>query len=91
MDGTEHKLHPNNILVTDPLGNLSIGGIMGGFDSEIEEGTTTVLLEAAAWDFINIRHTQRQLNLHTEAGFRFSRGVHSSQAMLGANRAAELM
>ncbi|MCY3972049.1 MAG: phenylalanine--tRNA ligase subunit beta, partial [Acidobacteria bacterium] len=39
----------------------------------------------------SIRRTQRQLGVHTEAGFRFSRGVHPSQALLGARRAAELL
>ena len=91
LDGKVHKLHPNNILVTDPHGNLGLGGIMGGYDSEIQDETSNVLLEAAAWNFINIRHSQRQLGLHTEAGFRFSRGVHPAQAILGARRAAELM
>lgn len=91
LDGKEHELHPNNILVTDPAGNLSLGGIMGGLNSEISDSTTNVLLEAAAWNFINIRHSQRQLTVHSEAGFRFSRGVHPSQALLGAQRAAELL
>ena len=91
LDGSELSLHPNNILVTDPAGNLSLGGIMGGQNSEIRDETTNVLLEAAAWNFINIRHSQRQLAVHTDAGFRFSRGVHPSQALLGAQRAAELM
>ncbi len=91
LDGAERALHPNNILVTDPAGSLSVGGIMGGRDSEIEPETRSVLLEAAAWDFINIRHSSRQLGLQSEAGFRFSRGVHPSQALLGAKRAAELL
>lgn len=91
LDGTEHKLFPNNILVTDPAGNLGIGGIMGGHDSEIRPETTNVLLEAAAWDFISIRRSARQLQLHTEAGFRFSRGVHPAMAERGARRAAELL
>ena len=91
LDGAEHKLRRNNILVTDPEGNLSLGGIMGGQNSEIEDHTTNVLLEAAAWKFTNIRQTQRQLGLQTDAGFRFSRGVHPSQAELGARRAAELL
>lgn len=91
LDEKTHNLHPNNILVTDPLGNLSLGGIMGGFNSEIQDETTDVLLEAAAWNFINIRHSGRQLGIHTDAGFRFSRGVHPSQALLGAQRAAELL
>ncbi len=91
LDGTEHQLPDHAILVTDPLGNLSLGGIMGGRDSEIKPETKNVLLEAAAWNFINIRRTATQLGIHTDAAFRFSRGVHPSQAILGARRAAELL
>ncbi len=91
LDGIEHELPPYSILVTDPLGNLSLGGIMGGLDSEIKPETSNVLLEAAAWNFINIRRTATKLGINTDAGFRFSRGVHPSQALLGAKRAAEFM
>ncbi len=91
LDGAEQKLRPNQILVTDPAGALSVGGVMGGRDSEIGAETRNVLLEAAAWAPRSIRRTQRQLGVHTEAGFRFSRGVHPSQALLGAKRAAELL
>jgi len=91
LDGVEHQLPHHAILVTDSLGNLSVGGIMGGLDSEIKPETSNVLLEAAAWNYINIRRTGTKLGIHTDAGFRFSRGVHPSQALLGAKRAAELM
>ncbi len=91
LDGLEHKLPEHGILVTDPLGNLSLGGVMGGLDSEIKPETRNVLLEAAAWNFINIRRTATRLGIATDAAFRFSRGVHPSQALLGAKRAAELL
>ncbi|MGD2049560.1 MAG: phenylalanine--tRNA ligase subunit beta [Chloroflexota bacterium] len=91
LDGVTHELPPFTILVTDPAGSLSLGGIMGGIDSEINEQTTNVLLEAAAWNFMNIRRSMVSLKINSEAGFRFSRGVHPSQALLGAKRAAELM
>jgi len=91
LDGIKHELQPFNILVTDPAGILSLGGIMGGQDSEINDSTIDVLLEAAAWDFINIRQSSTALKINSEAGFRFSRGVHPSQALLGAKRAADLM
>ncbi len=91
LDGVTHKLEPYTILVTDPAGNLSLGGIMGGLESEITDDTRNVLLEAAAWDFINIRRSANALDLHTEAAYRFSRGVPPSLALLGAKRAAELM
>ena len=91
LDGAEQKLRTNQILVTDPAGALSVGGVMGGRDSEISAETSNVLLEAAAWEPRSIRRTQRQLGVHTESGFRFSRGVHPSQALLGGRRAAELL
>ena len=91
LDGVERELPPYTILVTDPLGALSLGGIMGGEESEIRPETTNVLLEAAAWNFINIRRSTSTLGIHSEAAFRFSRGVHPSQAILGARRAAELL
>lgn len=91
LDGEERELPPYTILVTDPQGPLSLGGIMGGEESEINDDTTTVLLEAAAWNFLNIRRSTSALKINSEAGFRFSRGVHPSQALLGAKRAAELM
>lgn len=91
LDGQTRAIPDYTILVTDPAGNLSIGGVMGGANSEINPQTSTVLLEAAAWNYMNIRRTANNLKLSSEAGFRFSRGVHPSQALLGAKRAAELL
>ncbi len=91
LDGVTRKLDPHTILVTDTAGALSLGGIMGGEDSEIGDDTRNVLLEAAAWNFINIRRTMSSQKLHTEAAARFSRGVHPSQALLGQRRGIELM
>jgi phenylalanyl-tRNA synthetase beta chain len=53
--------------------------------------TTNILLEGAAWDFINIRKTAKQHNLPSEASFRFSRGVHPALAEQGVKRGLQLM
>jgi phenylalanyl-tRNA synthetase beta chain len=91
LDGKTREMPDFSILVTDPQGNLSIGGIMGGGETEVSEHSKNILLEAAAWNFINIRRTSQTLNIKSEAAYRFSRGVHPSQAMLGALRGAKLM
>lgn len=91
LDGKTHKMPDFSILVTDPKGNLSIGGIMGGGESEVSDSSQNILLEAAAWNFINIRRTSQALNIYSEAGYRFSRGVHPAQAMVGALRGAKLL
>lgn len=50
------------------------------------QSTTNILLEAAAWNFINIRKTANQHNLPSEASYRFSRGVHPGLALEGLKR-----
>ncbi|HYO89621.1 MAG TPA: phenylalanine--tRNA ligase subunit beta [Candidatus Limnocylindrales bacterium] len=91
LDAQTRALDAQTILVCDEAGALSLGGIMGGGDSEIDAHTTNVLLEAAAWNFINIRRTMTTQKLQSEAASRFSKGVHPAQAILGNLRAIELM
>ena len=127
LDGEEHALDEYNILVADTKGALSIGGVMGGLESEVRDGyedmldaigipvandgseggegapiphgkasvrgpaTRNVLLEAAAWNFINIRRTMQSQKMSSEAGLRFSRGVHPAMAERGLRRCIELM
>ena len=91
LDDVLRDLGPETILVADTAGALSLGGVIGGGESEISEATRNVLLEAAAWNNISIRKTIREQRVHTEASTRFSRGVHPSQAILGCQRGIELM
>lgn len=92
LDDVDRELDGFTILVADAAGVLSLGGIMGGEESEVSDTTTNVLLEAAAWDMINIRRSVQAQQLQTsEAGYRFSRGVHPEQALRGNLRAIEMM
>lgn len=97
LDGTTHALQAHNLLVADEAGALSLAGIMGGLESEVQDasethpGSQTVLLEAAAWNLINIRKTLSNTKQHSEASARFSRGVHPAMAWRGLARAAKLM
>ncbi|GAB4568960.1 MAG: phenylalanine--tRNA ligase subunit beta [Anaerolineae bacterium] len=91
LDGSVHELDAHNLLVADTAGALSLAGIMGGLESEVEPDTRNVLLEAANWNFINIRRTMQSRKISSEAGTRFSRGVHPAMAERGLRRATELM
>ncbi len=83
LDGVQHILDPEMELVTDAAGALSLAGVMGGEESEVNGGTKNVLLEGASWNFINIRKTVSKLKINSEAAYRFSRGVHPGLADLG--------
>ena len=91
LDNVERTLNPLNVLVCDEAGSLSLAGVMGGLESEVTAETRNVLLEGAAWNFINIRRTAFGHNLHSEASFRFSRGVHPAMAKPGVQRGLEYM
>lgn len=91
LDESVHKLADFNYLVADTLGSLSLAGVMGGLESEVQPDSQNILLEAANWNFINVRRTMQALKISSEAGTRFSRGVHPSQAEFGLLRATEMM
>jgi phenylalanyl-tRNA synthetase beta chain len=71
LDGVEHVLDDFTVLVCDKAGALSIAGVMGGAESEVSAGTRNVLLEGAAWNFINIRRTLTSQRISSEAAYRF--------------------
>ncbi len=91
LDGVEHRLDDFTVLVCDTAGPLSIAGVMGGVESEVNDHTRNVLLEGAAWNFTNIRRTLSAQRMSSEAAYRFSRGVHPALAELGVRRGLDLM
>jgi phenylalanyl-tRNA synthetase beta chain len=91
LDDSVHKLDAHNLLVADTAGGLSLAGVMGGLESEVQPDSRNILLEAANWNFINTRRTMQSRKISSEAGIRFSRGVHPAVAEAGLLRAAEMM
>lgn len=91
LDAVERTLDDFSVLVCDTAGALSIAGVMGGKESEVSDQTRTILLEGAAWNFINVRRTVNAQRLPSEAAYRFSRGVHPAMAERGVRRGLELM
>jgi phenylalanyl-tRNA synthetase beta chain len=92
MGGMESEVYDPSKEILDAKGvELKEGGIAQGKVSLRGQSTTNILLEGAAWNFINIRRTAKQHNLPSEASFRFSRGVHPSMAETGVKRGLQLM
>lgn len=65
---------------------LGLAGIMGGAESEIDDGTTEVLLEAAFFDPMAIARSSKRHGLRTEASARFERGVDPQLALRAVGR-----
>ena len=84
LDDVERTFNSEAALVCDGEGPSGIAGIMGGQISEVSEGTTRVLMEAATWVGPNIMRTSKALGLRTEASARFEKQLHPELAMAGA-------
>jgi phenylalanyl-tRNA synthetase beta chain len=91
LDGGEHKLTKDMCVIADAQRAVSIGGVMGGANSEISFSTRDLLIECAWFDPISVRRTSKALGLRTEASYRFERGADPEMAELASRRAAELI
>jgi phenylalanyl-tRNA synthetase beta chain len=91
LDGEMRTFDSEMLLITDGGGPVAIGGVMGGLDSEVTDETQDILLEAANFNFLNVRRTSRKLGLDTEASVRLGRGVDPELTVKAAARAAHLM
>jgi len=91
LDGTERTLGPDMLMICDGKGPVALAGIMGGFESEIEDHTTRVLIESAYFNPVTTRRTAKQLGLNTESSCRFERSVDPVGVRTALDRAAQLM
>lgn len=90
LDGDEHELIEDNLLVTNGTDGMAAAGVMGGLHSGINENTKTILLEAAYFNPSVIRKSRRHLGLVTESSQRFEKGVDPNNVPHASNRAAYL-
>jgi phenylalanyl-tRNA synthetase beta chain len=91
LDGRTRALDAEMLMICDAEKPVAVAGVMGGLNSEIESGTTRVLIESACFEPISVRKTSKKLGLSTDASRRFERGVDPQGAVRAANRAAALM
>ncbi|MEG0157228.1 MAG: phenylalanine--tRNA ligase subunit beta, partial [Anaerovoracaceae bacterium] len=73
LDEKERTLTDEMLLIKDGKKGVAIAGVMGGLNSDIEEDTTTILIEAANFDADSIRATSKKLGLRTEASARYEK------------------
>lgn len=91
LDGNTYELNENETVIEDAEKFAGLGGMMGGKESEVSENTVNVLVEAAIWNNVQIQKSQRQLNLLTDASYRYSKGVDHNLVISAQEKAAALI
>src|SRR5438874_6699273 len=91
LDGKMYALTPDNLIIADDKRAVGIAGVMGGEESGVTASTKNVLLESAYFLPASVRRTARDLNLPSDASYRFERGVDPQMIFAASQRATKLI
>jgi phenylalanyl-tRNA synthetase beta chain len=91
LDGVSRACTPEKLLLADAEHGVAVAGVMGGADSEVHPGTTTIVLESACFDQVSVRRTSRALGLKSVASMRFERGADPRLPVTAMERACALL
>ncbi|MEX0885306.1 MAG: phenylalanine--tRNA ligase subunit beta [Phycisphaeraceae bacterium] len=91
IDGSNHELNEDMLVIADARRPVAIAGVMGGLDSEVGGNTRDILIESAIFDPLSVRSTSRALKLASDSSFRFERGVDPLGVDRASQRAAQII
>ena len=91
LDGKNRVLKSSDIVITDGKKSVCIAGVMGGENTEVDDNTTEILIEAAIFDPVSIRYTAANLDLRSEASIRYGKGLSYEYTDKAIRRACSLL
>lgn len=91
LDDKDHVLDSTMLAICDEKKPCALAGVMGGANSEIKDGTTTVVFESACFLGTSVRVTAKKNGMRTESSARFEKGLDPENCMPGLLRACELV
>jgi phenylalanyl-tRNA synthetase beta chain len=91
LDNEKRILSEEMLVIADPEKAVALAGVMGGLNSEVDDNTTSIILESAEFNPVNIRQTAKKLGLATEASYRFERGIDPEMTEKALDKATSLI
>ena len=91
LDGKEVSLHSNDIIITSCDKPVALAGAMGGLNTAIDENTRNIILESATFSLYNLRKTQMEHGIFSEAITRFTKGQPPYQTLAVAEECAKML
>jgi len=91
LDKNERILTDKDIVITDGNKPICIAGVMGGENTEVDENTKNIFIEAAIFDAVSIRNTAARLNLKSEASTRYGKGLNYEYTIAAMDRCLSLL
>jgi phenylalanyl-tRNA synthetase beta chain len=91
LDEQDRTLTNDDLVIADGKKAVAIAGVMGGFNSEVKDDTTTVIFESATFEASSVRLTAQRVGLRTEASSRYEKGLDYNNTVPAVERACQLV
>ena len=91
LDEQDRTLTSNDLVIADGGRAVAIAGVMGGFNSEVKDDTTTVIFESATFDGASVRLTAQRVGLRTESSSSYEKGLDYNNTVPAVERACQLV
>ncbi|MBN3033782.1 MAG: phenylalanine--tRNA ligase subunit beta [Candidatus Saganbacteria bacterium] len=91
LDGKEHKLEPDMLVIADQEKAIAVAGIMGCANTEVSAATKSVILESAYFNPVSIHKTSKLVKTRSESSLRFEHGVDWDAVAEALDRGAALV
>lgn len=91
LDDVERELSDKDLMICNATEPMCIAGVFGGASSGVSEETTSIFLESAYFNPVDVRKTAKYHGLNTDASFRFERGIDPNITVDALKRAAMLI
>jgi phenylalanyl-tRNA synthetase beta chain len=91
LDGVDRSLQAHMLVIADGRRPVAVAGVMGGEETEVDQGTTDLFLECALFEPKSVRRAARALGLSTDSSYRFERGVDPAGQPSALRRLVELI
>ena len=75
LDNDKYNLDESMLVIADKEKPVCIAGVKGGMGPGVDQNTKRVVLEAANFNYENIRNTSRKIKLKTDASWRFENSI----------------
>ena len=90
LDDIERTLSKDDIVIADSTHGVGLAGVMGGFETEVQEDTKNIIIESAIFDSVKVRKTSKKI-LRSEASNRFEKGLDPNRTYIAIERACKLL
>ena len=90
LNGEIYNLNENITIVACDDKPVAIAGVIGGFETAVDDNTSSICLEGAVFNPITVRKSSKEIGIRTESSSRFEKGISYKNTLNSVTRAINI-